>query len=74
MKNTFQSVLFFGLLSLLIIPTRLFAQETAADGQSTEGKDFWVTFLQADQDDNNPLQLQLSISSRTFERSSYALS
>ena len=65
MKNTFQSVLFFGLLSLLIIPTSLFAQETAADGQSTEGKDFWVTFLQADQDDNNPLQLQLSISSRT---------
>lgn len=33
-------------------------------GQSTEGKDFWVTFLQADQDPNNDLVLSLSISSR----------
>lgn len=32
--------------------------------QTTEGKDFWVTFLQADQDDNNSLTLSLSISSR----------
>ncbi len=32
--------------------------------QTTEGKDFWVTFLQADQDDNNTLTLSLSISSR----------
>ncbi len=40
------------------------AQSTVVDGQSTEGKDFWVTFMQADQDDNNSLQLSLSISSR----------
>ncbi len=33
-------------------------------GQSTEGKDFWVTFLQADQYPNNDLKLSLSISSR----------
>jgi len=33
-------------------------------GQSTEGKDFWVTFMQADQDPNNDLVLSLSISSR----------
>ena len=33
-------------------------------GQSTEGKDFWVTFMQADQDPNNELVLSLSISSR----------
>lgn len=32
--------------------------------QTTEGKDFWVTFLQADQDGNNSLTLSLSISSR----------
>ena len=33
--------------------------------QTTEGKDFWVTFLQADQDDNNTLTLSLSVSSRS---------
>ena len=33
-------------------------------GQSTEGRDFWVTFMQADQDPNNDLVLSLSISSR----------
>ncbi len=32
--------------------------------QTTEGTDFWVTFMQADQDPNNELVLQLSISSR----------
>ena len=36
-----------------------------AMAQTTEGKDFWVTFLQADQDDNNTLTLSLSISSRS---------
>ena len=40
------------------------AQSTVVDGQSTEGKDFWVTFMQADQDPNNELVLSLSISSR----------
>lgn len=55
MKNTFQSVLFFGLLSLLIIPSTLFAQ-------STEGKDFWVTMMRADSD--NPTNLSLTISAQ----------
>jgi len=40
------------------------AQSTVEEGQSTEGKDFWVTFMQADQDPNNELTLSLSISSR----------
>jgi len=39
-------------------------QESDREGQSTEGKDFWVTFMQADQDPNNDLVLSLSISSR----------
>ena len=37
---------------------------TIGDGQSTEGKDFWVTFMQADQDPNNSLVLSLSIAAR----------
>lgn len=32
---------------------------------STEGSDFWVTFLQADQDPNHKLKLELTITSRT---------
>ena len=39
-------------------------QESDREGQSTEGKDFWVTFMQADQDPYNDLVLSLSISSR----------
>ena len=39
-------------------------QESDREGQSTEGRDFWVTFMQADQDPNNDLVLSLSISSR----------
>ncbi len=35
-----------------------------AGAQTTEGTDFWVTFLQADQDNNNSLALSLTISSR----------
>ena len=60
MKKQLFNVLLCSLLPL----TWLHAQSTVAEGQSTEGKDFWVTFMQADQDDNNSLQLQLSISSR----------
>ena len=37
---------------------------TVGNGQSTEGKDFWVTFMQADQDPNNSLVLSLSIAAR----------
>lgn len=29
------------------------AQSTVVDGQSTEGKDFWVTFMRADQNDHS---------------------
>ena len=60
-KQTFIALL-CGLLWVPFMGTK--AQSTVAEGQSTEGKDFWVTFMQADQDDNNSLQLQLSISSR----------
>lgn len=53
------------LCSLLLVPlTGIKAQGTVVDGQSTEGKDFWVTFLKADQDANNNGALQLSISAR----------
>ncbi len=45
------------LLALLSLPTILFAQ-------TTEGTDFWVTFMQADQGDNR-MFLELSISSRS---------
>ena len=52
------------LICLTVLPLGRVLADTVVDGQSTEGKDFWVTFMQADQDDNNSLQLQLSISSR----------
>lgn len=53
------------LCCLAVLPLgRTMAQSTVVDGQSTEGKDFWVTFMQADQDPNNDLTLSLSISSR----------
>ena len=45
--------------------SKLTAQSTVDAGQSTEGKDFWVTFMQADQgNSNNGFKLSLSISSR----------
>lgn len=50
---------------LLSAASLLSAQNASHDGQSTEGTDFWLTFLQADQDPNNELRLSLSISSRT---------
>ena len=58
--------LFYSLFcSLVFLPgVGLKAQSTVVEGQSTEGKDFWVTFMQADQDPNNDLTLSLSISSR----------
>ncbi len=60
-KQIFYSLVISGLLSL-IGTNSLLAQSSS--GQSTEGRDFWVTFLQADQDDNNTLTLSLSVSSR----------
>ncbi len=62
MKNQLFNVLLCGLLMVPFVGTK--AQSTVQDGQSTEGKDFWVTFMQADQDPNNDLTLSLSISSR----------
>ena len=60
-KQLFKSLL----CCLLVVPfIGAKAQSTVQDGQSTEGKDFWVTFMQADQDPNNDLTLSLSISSR----------
>lgn len=55
-------ILFLCVLSGFFGSAEIKAQ--SSEGQSTEGKDFWVTFLQADQDDNNTLTLSLSISSR----------
>lgn len=52
------------LLCLLAIPVMSIRADVVDEGQSTEGKDFWVTFMQADQDPNNELTLSLSISSR----------
>ena len=44
------------LLGALMMPQMAQADEIAS-GQSTEGKDFWVTFMQADQhtSDNGPI-------------------
>ena len=61
MKKTLFNAL---LCSLLLSPAVSYAQSTVQDGQSTEGKDFWVTFLKADQDANNDITLSLSISAR----------
>ena len=52
------------LFCLTVLPFSTAKADTVVDGQSTEGKDFWVTFMQADQDPNNELVLSLSISSR----------
>ena len=71
MKKQLFNALLCGLLAIPFMPTK--AQSTVDAGQSTEGKDFWVTFMQADQntsDDGdwdgnyNTLTLSLSISSR----------
>lgn len=52
------------LCCLMLMPFGRLMADTVQEGQSTEGKDFWVTFMQADQDPNNTLTLSLSISSR----------
>ena len=50
MKKT----LFYALLGcLLITQAGVQAQSTVQEGQSTEGTDFWVTFMQADQNDHS---------------------
>ena len=52
------------LFCLLVVPAMSTRAAVVDEGQSTEGKDFWVTFLKADQDANNNGSLQLSISAR----------
>ncbi len=66
--------LFYSLLCcMLALPAMNIQADVVDEGQSTEGKDFWVTFMQADQrtsDDGdwdghyNTLKLSLSISAR----------
>ena len=59
-KQLFNALLF----CMLAVPAMSIRADVIDEGQSTEGKDFWVTFMQADQDPNNDLTLSLSISSR----------
>ena len=68
-KHLFYAILF----CLPALPLSTAMADTVMDGQSTEGKDFWVTFMQADQHTSkdgdwdgsyNTLTLSLSISSR----------
>ena len=41
------------LICLLAMPTISTRADVIDEGQSTEGKDFWVTFMQADQNDHS---------------------
>ena len=59
-KHLFKALLF----CVLAMPAMSIRADVIDEGQTTEGKDFWVTFMQADQDPNNDLTLSLSISSR----------
>lgn len=59
-KQLFNTLLF----CLMTVPFMGVKADVIDEGQSTEGKDFWVTFLKADQDANNNGALQLSISAR----------
>ena len=63
MKKTLLNAL-IGCLMLLPLPSK--AQSTVDAGQSTEGKDFWVTFLKADSydDEDKPIELSLTISAQ----------
>lgn len=62
MKKQLFNALLIGLLAMPAISTRA---DVVDEGQSTEGKDFWVTFMQADQgNSNNGFKLSVSISSR----------
>lgn len=61
-KQLFNALLF----CLMVVPFMGAKADTAVEGQSTEGTDFWVTFLQADHrdGDNKSIQLSLTVSSR----------
>ena len=41
------------LVCLLAMPAMSIRADVIDEGQSTEGKDFWVTFMQADQNDHS---------------------
>ena len=41
------------LICLVTLPIASAKAATVVDGQSTEGKDFWVTFMRADQNDHS---------------------
>ncbi len=60
MKKQLFNVLFS---CLLVVPFISTTADTIDEGQSTEGKDFWVTFMQADQG-GDQFSLDLAISSR----------
>ena len=62
MKKQLFNILLCG---LLVVPFMGAKADQVEEGQSTEGSDFWVTFMQADQgNSNNGFKLSLSISSR----------
>ena len=48
-KQLFKALLF----CLLAMPAMSIRADVIDEGQSTEGKDFWVTFMQADQNDHS---------------------
>lgn len=61
-KQLFKALLF----CLLAMPAMSIRADVIDEGQSTEGKDFWVTFLKADSydGDDKPIELSLSISAK----------
>lgn len=61
-KQLFNALLF----CLLAMPAMSIRADVIDEGQSTEGKDFWVTFLKADSydGDDKPIELSLSISAK----------
>lgn len=72
--NTMKKQLYCAFLFCIAALSAMPLSAQTSDGQSTEGKDFWVTFLQADQHTSkngdfdgsyNTLKLSLSISSRS---------
>lgn len=61
MKKQFLISLFACFITATLMP--VFAQDVVEEEQTTEGKEFWVTFLQADQG-GSEFSLDLAISSR----------
>ena len=60
MKKQLLNILFCG---LLLVPFEtVWAQSTVDAGQTTEGKDFWVTFLKTDSYDSADKSIELSLS------------